>query len=294
VTEPMPMPPPAKTGGITAPPVKSKGEKLFDKITYVGIAGIGTLIVTVPIAYELEHHSIIKPYFDKAVARTEALLSKLPLRNPYKTATEAVRTTTLMQGGNLMLIPVGLMEYFKVPIVRGFNAAANDTTPESQIEKAPKQTLSSLIKSRLLAWGVVFASFTGVGKAFPGTLKTFENEVGGHVVKLANRFRTANKQIIPQLQESTRTFGYGKIAALDVFATAAAATLLYLGGHFFARKQEEKIEKRAEQKLVQGGSMQRDVAYADAVDKAAAPSSSITGEKQHEGNAITNATPQLH
>lgn len=291
MTEPMPMPPPEKAHPNVAKPTKSKGEKLFDKITYVGIAGIGTLVVTVPVAYGLEHNPSLKPWFDKAVAKTESLLAKFHFENPRKTASKVVKTTTLMQGGNLTLIPVALMEHYKIPIVRGLNAAAKDPTPEEQIEKAPKQTFSSLVKSRVLSWAVVFGAFIGVSKAFPKAFEAFEDEFGLHTVKLTNRFRSAAKQVSEKAPHGSVPYEYGKIAALDVFATAAAATLLYLGGHFFARKQEQKKELREEHKALAHAPMHRDAVEQIAIGTSDVPGLQVAGSKQHEGTA--SAAPAL-
>ena len=84
--------------------------------------------------------------------------------------------------------------------------------------------------------------------------------------------------------EDTRTFGYGKIAALDVFATAASATLLYIGGHFFARKQEERKERREELKSGKSEGLVFAADAAGAIAKHAnGPSMHIAGTKQHEG-----------
>ena len=299
MTEPMPMPPPETANESVARPAKSKGEKLFDRITYVGIAGVGTLIATVPLAYELEKHPKLEPLFTKSVNFVERWMKKLPFETTRDSAKKVVSTTTLMQGGNLMLLPVGVMEYYKVPIVRGLNAMVKDPTPEAQIESSPKQTLSSLVKSRLLAWTVVFGSFIGVSKLYKNTLGTFENETGellaGVLKRPTHRDRTIlkdGKEIIEKVE--TRTYGYGKILALDIFATAAAATLLYIGGHFFARKQEQRKEEREHEKheahhvnaglpLLRDGDVVQDT-----------PGTNISGEKQHEGNAREPMmTPQL-
>ena len=163
MTEPMPMPPPERTQEFGQKHAKSKGERLFDRITYVAIAGVGTFAVTVPLAYELEHHPFVTPLFEKAVGQTEKWLGKLPIKTSHDTARYVVKTTTLMQGGNLMLLPVWGMEHFKVPIVRGLNAMVGDAIPEDAIEEAPKQTVASLLKSRALAWLMVFGSLSAVG-----------------------------------------------------------------------------------------------------------------------------------
>ena len=284
----MPMPPPENPGENVEKAKESKGALLFDRVVYAGIAGVGTFVVTVPVAYELEHNARFRPVFEKAVQGVETGLSKLHINIAHDTARGVVKTTTLMQGGNLMLIPVAIAEHFKVPIVRGLNAMLGEKTPQDKIQEAPKQTMGSLLKSRGLAWLTVFGALTGVSKLYPKTLGTFEEETGRLVCRVLKR--PEMRKNAGHLLEDTRTFGYGKLAAIDVFATAAAATLLYVGGHFFARKQEEKHERKLIRQANGGAHAElvESEPLVGSIEKAAntlAPVVRIQGEKQHHGLA---------
>lgn len=286
MTEPMPMPPPEKKQDMAEPNApKSKGERFFDRAVYGGIAGVGTFIATIPIAYELEHHPKLKPVFKYVVDKVELGLAQLPFNTTRKTAEKVVMTTTLMQGGNLMLIPIGIAEHHKVALVSGLNTAMDDPTPKDAIQHAPKQTWMSLLKSRGLAWLTVFTSLTAVGAVYKKALPTFEQETGEFVTKL---FGKQTHRIIDGVKTETRTFGYGKIAALDVFATSAAATLLYIGGHFFARKQEEKKEHKLERKLAQSheAHSRENAEELSAHSDADVPASQIDGGKHHAGKLV--------
>lgn len=231
-----------------------------------------------------------KPYYDRAVNWMEGKLTGvLKPTTARKFSEEFVQTTTLMQGGNLMLLPIGMLEHKKVEIVSGLNTALGDPTPPEKIEAAPKQTWWSLIEGRLLAWTAVFTAFFGSSLIFPKSFQTFTSEFGERVHSLVGKFKSVRSS--PVMKE-TRAYKIGEMGALDIFATAAAATLLYVGGHFFARKHEEKIEMREARRHGQPMPT-RDEQAADAVESPAiAPASSaVHGEKAHDGRVA--ATPEL-
>lgn len=289
MTEPMPMPPPEKAAELTTKPTKSKGEKFFDRAVYGGIAGVGTFVLTVPLTYLMKYGAWKNGYKWAAEQVEKPLLRFLSSEKAAHYAEQAVMTTTLMMGGNVMLLPIGLAEHAKIPIVEGLNTALNDPTPKEAIQEAPKQTWMSLAKSRAVAWVWVFSAFTGASILFERTFATFADETGTRVHQLLKGAKTP-------IDKKSRAYLSGTIGAVDFFATIAAATLLYMGGHFFARKQEEKKERREERKfeakIAKTG--HTDMRNASQELQAETPASNVTGEKQREGSVRELATtPQL-
>lgn len=277
---------------------KSKGEKFFDRVVYGGIAGLGTFIITVPVTYFLKHQPTMKPYYEKAV---DWLHTKLPASYSRETANKILSTTALMQGGNLMLLPVGYLEKHKVQIVKGLNVTLDDPTPADQIEMAPKQTWKSLIESRGLAWLMVFGAFKAAEKYAARTLVAFEEDMGDLACRV---FRKDKMRKIVEtidgvdkiMERETKTYLFGKIGAWDMFATAAAVTLAYIGGHFFARKQEQKKEVRAARRQSAMGEPRRDDATIVATPaeeslNRSEPVAKIGGDRQHQG--LMAAAPEL-
>lgn len=263
-------------------PAKSKGEKLFDRTVYAGLAGIGTLIVTVPLAHRLQHQWGWSQYllgkFERGVAWGMEKLFSPELSK--KIAKEATDITALMEGGNVMLLPVGLAEHYKVPLVSKANAMLGDDTPPETISEAPKQTWMSLIQGRLTAFAVVLGSVLGTKWLLPKTFSTYVNEMGERAAQLFKRPTHA-----PEAGKIVETlpYKYGKLAAVDVFATAAAAALLYVGGHFFARKHEEKVERKLEKKAHAAGHLPHPHHATPLLTAEAAPTLQISGEKAHRG-----------
>lgn len=204
----------------------SRGEKLFDWLTYGGVAGVGTFLLTIPVAYWAKYGSGAK-MFEKA----SGYLVKQGL-SP-RISEEMVMTTALMQGGNLTIIPVKMLENRKPQIVDYFNDRLGDSSGKASVEEDPKQTWSSLIKSRIVAWLSVFTGFRVAGSIFGADkFAAFEESFAKNVVCKPLGKPTHIRGV------ETPHFRYGKIAALDVFATAAATAILYTGSRFFAKRNE--------------------------------------------------------
>ena len=269
---------------IAAKPAKSKGEKLFNRAVYGGLAGVGTFFVTLKAAYELRYGRG-KGWYESSVAR-------LAKHIPETGARIAVETTTLMQGGNLMVLPVLLAEKHKVKIVSGLNVMLGDTTPPEAVEQGPKQTAMSLIEGRALAWGVVFSTLLTAFLVLPKTYEKFTDEIAQKVHNLAGRF---NWNKAAEAIKDSKSYRYGELAAIDMFATAAAATLLYVGGHFFAKRHEEKKANqpvnRSHGLAVAVETIEQDNAMA--ITNKDVPKRAILGEKEHIG-ILQQAAPTHH
>lgn len=274
-----------------APHIRSRGEKWFDWITYGGLAATATFLLTVPLTYFLKYGGG-KPIHAWCTRNIKSLLDRPSITagmnrifgagDNAKRAEDITMTTNLMMGGNLMMIPVGIMEKFKTPIVDESNQWLGDPTPKEHVEEVPQQTWWSIIKARGVAWLTVFASFKFAGKFFGNTLATFEKETADLLCRVTGKptQTLVNGEMVP-----SKTYRYGQIGALDIFATIAATVLLYVGGHFFARKQEERKERKLERQHARG------LAFSDAVANdnigIAAnenrPATRVADEKIHEG-----------
>lgn len=260
---------------------KSKGERWFDGFTYGMVAGVGTLVVTLVTALSMKYGRG-KPHYDRAVNWMERKLTgAMKPTTARKFSEEFVQTTALMQGGNLMLLPVGLLEHNKVSIVSGLNTMMGDPTPPEKVEAAPKQTWSSLIEGRFLAWTAVFVAFFGSSLIFPKSFQTFTSEFGERMHALVGKFKDVRSSAV---MKETRAYKVGQIAALDIFATAAAATLLYVGGHFFARKHEEKKELREARRHADPSAPHQDITGEQADEPAISTAQAqVSGAKVHHG-----------
>jgi hypothetical protein len=291
-TEHKPKPVAAETAQV---PTKSKGEKFFDRVVYGGIAGVGTFAATLYMANKFKNGEWAGQRYKRAVSGVTNLLKKvLPQKWAESIGTEAIQTTSLMMGGNVMLLPVWYAEKHKTKIVEGLNVAMGDPTPPEKIEQAPKQTTLSLIQGRALAWCTVFGALVAAQSAFPKTFRTYCKEVG-EITHKAVQGMKRQAALTGKAMKETTSYRIGTIAALDIFATAAAVVLLYIGGHFFARKQEQKKEVRAARRHAAiGETRQAEATFATPAEVSLAksePASQIGGDRQHQG--LMAAAPEL-
>ncbi len=216
----------------------SIGGKIFDAITYPGVAGVGTFFVTIFAANLFKEGGRFHG-FDQGMRRT---LQKWT--GSEFLAHKITDTTNLMHGGNLMLIPVGMLEHFRTPIVNGLNRMFNDPTDPKSVQEAPPQTMGSILLGRGVAWSVVFGAFTGtelaIGKQrFDGIL----DQAGKTYAQWRKKPVHIPDVKTGKLIKSPH-YNFGHSGALDVLATVASVSLLYTTSHFFARKaQEKKLEK---------------------------------------------------
>jgi hypothetical protein len=202
---------------------KSKGERIFDGITYGGVAGAGVFMASIPFGYWAQYN----PTGQKMIGGIASQLAKVGMS--VKSTEQAAMTTALMQGGNVSIIPIKMLENHKPEIVNALNKALGDKT-EVNFEDAPKQSWGSLIKARLVAWGAVFAGIKGTYMVVgPEKFANFENHFGHKICQMLGKPTHIAGQ-------ETRAFRMGKIAALDSLATTSAAAILYVSSRVFAKE----------------------------------------------------------
>lgn len=248
---PIPKPEP-KNGAAKDVPETSKGEVLFDSLAYGGFAGAVTFLLSLPAGYWVRYSNSGR----QAVKWAAGHLKKVGLSE--HSSEDAVMTTALMQGGNLMLLPIKFMEDRKPELVAKLNKHVGDETCDLSVDKEPKQTWGSLLKARIfLAWTPVFLSFrTAVSLGGKEQFNAFEEKFAKHLI-----CRPLGQPTHVKGAETT-LYKLGRIAALDVFATTAAAALLYVGSRIFAKDNEEKWYTRLKHKL--NGRHKTEVAVAPA------------------------------
>lgn len=246
---------------------KTTGEKIFNGIAYGGFAGVGTFVLSVVAAYLFKFSERAFPGFKRKPDGTSWAekwkqwgngIASLPLirnsKDPQKAGETTLMTTALMMGGNILLFPIRWMEGSKKDIVHYFNEKFGKPGEvekgDAQVQNEPPQSWGSIIKARITAWLVVFTSLTVAGNIFE-RIKRDPNDInamGKFEQKLGNLFVSAAKTVKPDLSERNefRARKLGELSAIDVFATVAASTLLYVTSKVFARqKAAHKTESAA-------------------------------------------------
>ena len=209
----------------------SKGEKLFNWLTYGGLAGIGTFMLTIPITYWAKYGGGAAGF-----ENTEKWVQNTLKWNEHQ-AKHAVITTTTMQSGNITLLPVMVMERNKQQLVETFNNVLGDKSGDASVDDEPEQSVLSLAKGRVAAWVTIYSSFRAAALVFgEQKFSKFEDKFSKHIICNPLGMPT-HIPSLPRIEANeTKLFRIGKIAAFDVFATAAATSVLYLASRFFAKK----------------------------------------------------------
>lgn len=279
-------PEPQKDNAVT-PAIRvgrSKGEKLFDWLVYGGLAGVVTFVLTLIPAYWMRYKG--------GEAKMGEWLGKAGVKGDL--AKNILTTTSLSHGGNLMILPIAYAEARHTQIVDGLNRMTGDPTPVEEIQAKPKPTLGNILGARVLAWMAVFTGFVGFGTVFKETVATFEHEMGKRFCKVANVPRyyfaeTIENGIKTMQRHESKTYRVGVISAQDIFATAAAATLLYVGGQFFSRKRKEVREQERGQLCSVNQPIVVSLNEPSAMSpNSSSPKATLFGERFYEGKSVVS------
>ena len=229
-------------------PMRTHGDKLFDRWIYAGLNGVGTFILTIPLAYWGDHGK------GKQAFGNGAKWMNKNLNMDVKVAERAIGTTTLGLGGTVMVLPVWLAEHYRKPIVEWFNKHfGNEKDRHAVVENPAPQTFGTLLKGRVVAWLAVFSGFTGFAAASKAlghehALDNFKTWFGKNTCKLIGK-ETHDPAVLAELKVAgktaeealkgaeTKAYHYAKLGALDIFATTAATSILYVTSRVFAKRK---------------------------------------------------------
>jgi len=248
-----------KTEDKTQKTSATTGEKWFSALRFAAGEGI-ILFLTAVLAYVARYgkdsYGPVPNYLKKFQGwMTDKLLNNkvLPLgKNPgshsERLAHIIAGTTILMHGGNAFTPVMKVIEDRKERIVTYINdrwgKPGEVEAGKANVRAEPKQTWGDLVKGRLIAWGVVFLTFVGADWALGQNKSTgkynfdmFEDWFGKGVAKITSKGRGA---IQNGTHEANNTYRFGKILALDIYATAAALVVWITTSKIFAMLRGKK------------------------------------------------------
>ena len=222
---------------------KTTGEKIFDFLTYGVMGTVGTFVASVGFAF-LAQRKFEKTWNNTATAISKPFIQHLKIEDSakqadvQKNANNLLLSIVLMMGGNLFVAPIGWMEARKKDIVHSFNQRFGSEKDVLQgdvdVENQPPVKFGPLLKSRLLAWATVFTSLTVASKFFEKPLTAFTQKGEDIAVKAADRIGSKmNREDVKNI---------GGNSAIDLFATIACTSMLYLFSKAFSRKEAAKMQ----------------------------------------------------
>lgn len=273
--------------------IKPFGEKFFDWGTYGGVGFVANEITSVAIKEHAKNkHTKLNHWWESTEAYLEKLfspslekfsakfsnkdyfkikhfwskenLSRTLIKNPL-----AIFILTL--GGNLMVIPIRMLESVKDPIVQKINEmwygyeTANSETMQNiraQMNDEPQQTWATQIKSRLVTlFGAVGIYLAAGTPNAPSTWLLNDTKldrwssldrIGTNIVrKLERAFHPENQQQIASLDKASpyeilkheSKFAQRGATLFQVLTLSAVFSFIfYLSTRVFARKHDEKLQ----------------------------------------------------
>lgn len=270
---------------------KTTGEKWYQGLTLV-TNFVGTFISSGLIAFGVLRNK----WYNKTV--TDPMAEKIG----RKQANTINNTFWLMQGGNLMLIPMHVMEKSKKPIVQFFNQkfgkAGEIEAYEQRHAEIPKRSWGDFIKGRIVAFLVVWGSFTAAEKLWGEKMGNFVNGTGEKFSSLLKKDpyqKDADGNIKMdkdldgnEFKVPTITNEIGRMFSLDFFATVSAVSILDVAAGFFSGKKKSAVTP--EQKMtINPANDNRDQTPAPAV---ATPTAPTAENKRDEAATPAEAAPQ--
>lgn len=174
-------------------------------------------------------------------------------------------TTILVHGGNLYIPVYKAIQDRKENIVDTVNERwgkpGEVEAGKERLKHQTKETWGDVIKGRFAAWGIVFASFFGADMLAGRDMKDshqryrfdkFEDKFGRWVAGFTKGGEEIAKvpmtDVLPEALAANKTYRFGKILALDIYATTAAIAIWTAISRVSAiargRKRHELAEER--------------------------------------------------
>ncbi len=170
----------------------------------------------------------------------------------------ASSTVILSWGGNFFVPVIKWLENGRESISNFFNRAIGKPGEEKiaheRLKDLPKQNWMDVIKGRVMAWLTVFSSLTvidsiaGKDKTGRSNFAKYEDTFSRKLVCTLPGVGAEAKQIaalplsekVPMQLEKNGVYRFGKVAALDLFATSAAIVVWNIISRLSAKKRVDK------------------------------------------------------
>ncbi len=255
-----------------APPDLSKkttGEKYYGVIKFI-TADVFIMAATAVLAYVArygkETYAGIPNYLKKFQDSFHAKLLDnkiLPLGGDNKAwgerlAGATASTTILMHGGNAFIIPMKWFEDSKKKIVgylnQKFGKEGEKEIGDKRLQHAPKQSWGDIIKGRFSAWGLIFTAFVSFDFIFGKgrhdgmyKLDKYEEKFGRWLAGFTKEGKELSKipitKELPKELAHNTTYRFGKILALDIFATMVSVLVWnFISAGSAKKRRKEQIE----------------------------------------------------
>ena len=220
----------------TAP--KSRGENVFNEVTYGGVGWLANAVVSTAVAYGLTESEIGKPHYERESKKLNKAFGRGI--NELERTKGFVRTFALMVGGTALIMPIKWLEDGKTKIVDKFNDwFGSDLTPEKEkisvkeMQEEPKQTWWTELGSRLVAVVVILTAVNflkekpfSIGKIF-GSERFNNISIKSMIEDSASKMTNLFKKDSITIGKLQKIDAANKLLTEDVIVGAGYAGVMY-------------------------------------------------------------------
>ena len=249
-------------------PPKTTGEKWFNGLRFaigeVGVLGLTALIATESRYGRDTWAGGIPNIFKKMQAGFEKLLKPLADKGGDKAVIAGALASTMVtfHGGNVYIPVYKGIQDNKENIVTYFNKTHGKPgeveAGRERLRHQTKENWGDVVKGRLAAFAIVFTSFLSAdliaGKDAKGARRfdTFSEKFGEKISLLTKEGKNvaaiADTTLRKEALEASKSYRFGKILALDIYATTAAialwTTISKLSAIVRGKKSREAAQER--------------------------------------------------
>lgn len=290
---------------------KTTGEKYYDVVQFMtGKAWIMVFsaIMAYVARYGKDQYGPVPNVFKKAQVWFENKLlhnKVFPLGEKgevgARIAGASASTTVLMWGGNLFAPIMKKLENNREAISNYFNRKFGQPGEEEiaheRLKDLHQQTWGDILKGRFVGWFTVCATFLGMDALIGKNAKTgqygfdaYEEWVARGLAGLTKKGKALNiglpgetgiplHQKLTSAQEASKTYRFGKMVALDVFATSAAILIWNTVSRLSAKQRHEKNIANGQLPPISGS---------EAVNEPDTAETRYTDKFQSKGNTVAN------
>jgi hypothetical protein len=241
-------------------PKRSKGEKHFDWVTYVGWNSFANLILGVALTYwsraKISAKSTFgKSYYNKTGDTTYKSIMENWSREKLGMGDSAgvlVDTTMLSAGGNVTAVGVKFLEDSKPDLVKYYNEKLAPDEVDMPLVDKRKQTWFSVIGGRLVVIAGVVPGMTMLGHVLGKSKMPDPHNPN----KMLSKFDAFENIIAKNVEENifTKRFGWkanpknpsvlfkvSKVISLDVIAIALGSAIFYVASKALSQKPKPDV-----------------------------------------------------
>lgn len=278
------------------PPKRNKtwGEHIFNWRTYGGIALLGNEAASLLITEAVPKIGLTKGLYDKGIK----LSARLNFAPAYVSKGRMFDVLLAVIGGMLMVPFIKYAEDHKGEQVRKLDrkhyGELTDSDPKlieahKEMDEAPKQTWGSLWKGRAITVVAALGVDSLVGWKDAPSKKLFSNPMAQKFSTMTGIAEQTSEGVVTALGKMGVKFSENSALTTKTWVTKATwllvlsstlTVLFYASSKLFAKKQEEKIERKEEQRA-----MRNSGTYADSSGEALATT--------HAEIATEKPTPQV-